>query len=371
MRFTKVFPVFFILSLLIAFSGSSSLFAQARGKTSSPDTVIVYVRDTVVVHDTVWIKNGIMYNYNPEPYTPPKEKHAKHSPKADDNPVNGEVTDVITDNTFRMIVDSLFTTGVEFNRDSLSNIILYNDPAFKYDWKTTEVHYSLSDFSKIPDRLRFELLRGNEKFYYNWYGSLTWGFGPRWGRMHKGIDTFLEQGDSLFATFNGIVRYAEFNQGGYGNCVVIRHFNGLESLYAHLSKLNVKPGQLVQTGELIGLAGSTGRSDGPHLHFETRYSSYPFDPLLILDKDKSLELLDTVFVLNKSQLLNDGSTGIGAAINYITGKSTPKAKYHKVRSGETLYSIAKKHKISVESLAKMNKIKNRNKLSVGQNLRVR
>jgi len=71
---------------------------------------------------------------------------------------------------------------------------------------------------------------------------MTWGFGPRWGRLHKGVDTNLEIGDTLYAAFNGIVRYADYNTGGYGNCVVIRHFNGLETIYAHMSELDVEPG---------------------------------------------------------------------------------------------------------------------------------
>jgi murein DD-endopeptidase MepM/ murein hydrolase activator NlpD len=169
------------------------------------------------------------------------------------------------------------------------------------------------------------------------------------------------------------VRYAEFNDGGYGNCVVIRHFNGLETYYAHLDQLDVEPGDLVFTGELIGLGGNTGRSDGPHLHFETRYKSFAFDPFLILDKEKQLALIDREFFLDKNKLHTESSEY--ADSNSKNKKSTSEkgtgAKYHTVKKGETLSSIAKKHKTTVDKLIKLNKLKNKNALRTGQKLRVR
>lgn len=350
---------------------STGALAQSKKVNVQVDTVYVRIHDTVIVHDTVWIKDGIMYGYNPEPFRKPGISEKKKDSSVVTRNINPEAVDVITDNSYRDLVDSLFAARAEFNRDSLVAIILANDSNFKTDWRTSEVHYSASDFSKLPKFMRFELLRGSERYRYNWYGSLTWGFGPRWGKVHKGLDTFLEMGDSLFATFNGIVRYAEFNTGGYGNCVVIRHFSGIETLYAHMSQLNVKPGQLLETGEFIGLAGSTGRSDGPHLHFETRYLSYPFDPLLMLDKDSSLALMDTVFVLEKDKLLNDGSTGKGTSVNYVKDNLSQKGKYHTVKKGETLYFIAKKHRVTVQSIMKLNKLKNANQIRIGQQLRIK
>ncbi|MFM9028864.1 MAG: peptidoglycan DD-metalloendopeptidase family protein [Bacteroidota bacterium] len=362
----------FIISSVFFCQSSLDAIGQSKKGFVQTDTVYVEIHDTVIVHDTVWIKDGIMYGYNPEPYRPPvvadKKKDSLAALVRKDHP---DAVDAINDNRFRDMVDSMFTAELEFNRDSLVSVILANDEFFKNDWRTTEVHYSTSDFSKLPKHLRFELLRGNERYRYNWYGSLTWGYGPRWGKVHKGLDTFLEMGDSLFATFNGIVRYAEFNPGGYGNCVVIRHFNGLETLYGHMSKLNVKPGQLLETGDLIGLAGSTGRSDGPHLHFETRYQSYSFDPLLILNKDSSLALLDTVVVLDKDKMLNDGQTGRGTAINYVKDNLSQQGKYHVVKKGDTLHSIAKKHRTTVQSLMKLNKLKNANQIRIGQQLRIK
>lgn len=359
--------VFF--SLLTA-SIQNPALAQSRSKNNSPDTVIVYIRDTIYMVDTVWVKDGVLYSYNPDPF-PEEKKKSKSDPADRRKPT--EFVDAVKDISYRSLVDSLWTFGIEFDRDSLAQVILQNDEIFNTDWSTTSVHYSKADPRKMPKHIRFELIRGYEKYKYNWYGGLTWGFGPRWGRIHKGLDTNLKEGDSLFASFNGIVRYAEFNDGGYGNCVVIRHFNGLETYYAHLDQLDVEPGDLVFTGELIGLGGNTGRSDGPHLHFETRYKSFAFDPFLILDKEKQLALIDREFFLDKNKLHTESSEY--ADSNSKNKKSTSEkgtgAKYHTVKKGETLSSIAKKHKTTVDKLIKLNKLKNKNALRTGQKLRVR
>jgi murein DD-endopeptidase MepM/ murein hydrolase activator NlpD len=347
---------------------------QNRTKSNTPDTVIVYVRDTIYMVDTVWVKDGVLYSYNPDPF-PVEKKKTKTEPSERKKPT--EYVDAVSDITYRSLVDSLFTFGIEFDRDSLAKVILANDETFNTDWSTTSVHYSKADPRKMPKNIRFELIRGYETYKYNWFGGLTWGFGPRWGRIHKGLDTNLKEGDTLFASFNGIVRYAEFNEGGYGNCVVIRHFNGLETYYAHLSQLDVEPGDLVFTGELIGLGGTTGRSDGPHLHFEARYKSYAFDPYLILDKEKQLALIDNEFFLDKNKLhtesseyADNGSNTKDKAKKPANDKATG-AKYHTVKKGETLSSIAKKHKTTVEKIMKLNKLKNKNALRTGQKLRVR
>jgi len=135
----------------------------------------------------------------------------------------------------------------------------------------------------ITSNINLDLLIGTEIFFFNSLRSFNWGYGPRWGRMHRGFDLGLVTGDTIRSSFNGVVRYAEFNNGGYGNCVIISHLNGLETLYGHLSKISCKPGTFVFSGQVIGLGGSTGRSTGPHLHFEFRYSGQSFDPLLLLD----------------------------------------------------------------------------------------
>ncbi|MFM8917017.1 MAG: peptidoglycan DD-metalloendopeptidase family protein [Bacteroidota bacterium] len=320
------------------------------------DRSVVYVRDTVYIRDTIWIKDGIHYSYNPEA-TSKTSKTIKRASK----PV-----DAVSDFQFRELVDSLYTFGIDFDRDSLAEIIIQKDPTFSLDWNTATAH-NVIELKQLPELIKFELLRGNEQYKYSWYGEMTWGFGPRWGRMHKGLDTNLETGDTLYAAFNGIVRYADYNSGGYGNCVVIRHFNGLETIYAHMIALDVEPGDLIFAGEVIGLGGNSGKSHGPHLHFETRYKSNSFDPLLLLDKNNQMALLSHEFYLEKSKLYVDGESD-----HLISSKSRKGVgKSHTVKKGETLYSIARKYKTSVEKLVKLNRLKNRNALQAGQKIRVR
>jgi hypothetical protein len=145
------------------------------------------------------------------------------------------------------------------------------------------------------------LLENDDKFQLTWYGKLNSKYGPRWGKMHKGMDLFLRTGDSVIAAFNGVVRYADYNSGGFGNCVVIRHTNGLETVYGHLSEILVDENQYVQAGEVIGLGGTTGHSTGPHLHFETRYKDFSIDPELYYNTETGT-LLSKILILGKEKL---------------------------------------------------------------------
>ena len=122
-------------------------------------------------------------------------------------------------------------------------------------------------------------------------------FGPRRGRRHQGVDLPLKVGDPVYATFTGKVRVSKY-WGAFGNLVIIRHDNGLETFYAHLSKRNVEVGDWVNAGDVIGLGGSTGRSTGPHLHYETRYNGYAFDPQWLIDFENGI-LRHRLFVLKK------------------------------------------------------------------------
>lgn len=126
-------------------------------------------------------------------------------------------------------------------------------------------------------------------------GQVTsqYGYRPRFGRMHKGIDIGLHVGDTVCSAFDGVVRLTKFQRGGYGYYVVIRHDNGMETVYAHLSRFLVKPNQRVRAGEPIALGGNTGLSTGPHLHFETRFMGVAINPALIIDFEKGMTFNDT------------------------------------------------------------------------------
>lgn len=129
-------------------------------------------------------------------------------------------------------------------------------------------------------------------------GTVTSKFGWRHGKMHNGVDIDLCRGDSVVVAFNGIIRLAE-RKGNYGNVVIVSHYNGLETVYAHLSKITVKPGQIISSGMLIGLGGSTGKSSGSHLHFEVRFKGQPINPASFISFHEH-KLYNTSIFIKKS-----------------------------------------------------------------------
>ena len=152
------------------------------------------------------------------------------------------------------------------------------------EWTNVGVHASVKD---VPNTYKIDLRNFSMPIKHS---MITSKFGPRWGRNHNGVDIKAYLGDTVRAAFKGKVRVVNTSQGGYGKCVVIRHWNGLETLYGHLSKQLVKNNQVVEAGEPIGLAGNTGRSTGTHLHFETRFCGIPINPLNMF----SFEMRDVV-----------------------------------------------------------------------------
>lgn len=158
----------------------------------------------------------------------------------------------------------------------------------------------------LPDEINLRLVADSSDFCFPVKKPKTSNYGWRWNRGHHGVDIALQTGDPVHAAFGGTVRIAS-RMGGYGNCVVVRHANGLETLYGHLSKINVTKGQKVVAGEVVGLGGSTGNSTGPHLHFECRFLYQTFDPEWILDfknytlRTRRLHLDKTYFGIRKPQ----------------------------------------------------------------------
>jgi hypothetical protein len=196
-------------------------------------------------------------------------------------------------------------------------------------------------------------------------GEITSRFGWRKGRPHNGIDINLNTGDTVRATFSGRVRYAKYNESGFGNLVIIRHYNGLETFYAHLSKHMVVPNQKVNAGDPIGLGGNTGRSFGSHLHFEIRFFDIPINPERIIDFNTNSLVDENLFV--HSSLFNSSSTSALASTHTASSGAT----YHKVRSGDTLWKIATRYKTTVPRLCKLNGIRENAVLQLGQTIRVK
>ena len=216
---------------------------------------------------------------------------------------------------------------------------------------------------------------------------ITSNFGSRWGRQHKGLDIKVYIGDTIRAAFSGKVRIVRYEAGGYGKYIVIRHNNGLETIYGHLSKQLVEENQEVRSGEVIGLGGNTGRSTGSHLHFETRLCGVALNPALMFDF-RAQDVTGDYYAFNKETYDNestnatrlrgkqDSSTyaSTNSSDDYATNKRTTSGltdqiSYHKVKKGETLDRIAKKRGVTVEKICKLNHITKTMRLRPGQILR--
>ena len=253
---------------------------------------------------------------------------------------------------FMNIDDVLLATETPSAKDS-SQLI----PSFDIyeNWDTKNIHSYSEDLSRMDGEVNLSLAVSNHDYCHPINGVVTSDFGYRSGKYHYGIDLRLKIGDPIFSAFEGVIRISQYSPS-YGNVMVVRHDNGLETLYAHLSKRSFKPGQRVKAGQKIGLGGNTGRSTGPHLHFECRYLGEPINPNEIIDFETG--------VLKGKELSISKET-----FSYLM--KMRKKKYHPIRKGETLYAISRKYKVKVKDLCKMNGISQNSTLRIGQRVRVR
>lgn len=244
--------------------------------------------------------------------------------------------------------------------DELLAIMLEN-------WDSVAVHIAKTDFTNLQDSILLPLFDPIEGYELPHFGDVTSKFGWRRYRYHYGIDTKNQYGEPIFCVFDGIVRIARRSRT-YGNFVIVRHKNGLETFYAHCSKLLVSQNQEVKAGDIIALVGSTGRSTGPHLHFEVRYKGNPINPEILIDFEKKKLHSDTL-VITKETFNYYNYRSYGRSTSSASGKSSG-ATYHKVRAGETLSLIASKYRTSVSAIKKLNGLKS-DMIREGRNLRVR
>ena len=275
---------------------------------------------------------------------------------------------LFNDNTWRYILAEDFKNDPE----------VFNE---KWDTSTPYIYYNL-DVNTLPEEIPIRLVDSLKSYHYPYIGIITSRYGLRRGRPHQGMDISLKTGTPIYATFDGKVRIAKY-AGDYGNLVIIRHCNGLETWHAHLSEISVSADEWVVAGQQIGLGGSTGRSSGPHLHFEVRYRGQSFDPERIIDF-KTGELRREELLLKRrhfsiySKFEQDFNEETEVAKQEeaerkaaAKPKQKPKTQYHTVRSGDTLSAIARKYGTTVNSLCKLNNIQSTSILSLGQQLRVK
>ena len=198
---------------------------------------------------------------------------------------------------------------------------------------------------------------------------ITSNYGYRHRRMHRGVDLGYPEGTPVAAAWDGIVRISKgtANTGGYGNLVVIRHDNGLETYYGHLSRRLVNPGQMVKAGDIIGLGGNTGRSYGSHLHFEVRYLGNDINPCRLIDFDNFRTKFDTLYISGYTVSVSNPTQQVEQPAK---PKPQTSAQYYKVRKGDNLGRIAAKYHTTVSKIKKLNHLRS-DFIREGQRLRVR
>lgn len=200
----------------------------------------------------------------------------------------------------------------------------------------------------------------------------NYGYRHSFGRMHYGTDLKLNYGDTIRAAFSGKVRVKSYEGGGYGNYVVIRHPNGLETVYGHMTRSIVREGTIVRAGDPIGLGGSTGRSTGPHLHFEARFMGVPIDPSDLFDFQAGVPRYD-IFAFVKGAYRTPRSFAVANAVAKPkkSGESNEEQfKTHRIKKGDTLSSIASRYGVSLKKLCFTNGITTHDKLSIGRTIRI-
>lgn len=227
--------------------------------------------------------------------------------------------------------------------------------------------------SQVPDR---EVL--NVRGYHTPHPgrvSSPYGYRARFGRMHKGVDISLKLNDTIYAAYDGKVRLTNYEPKGYGNYIILRHPNKLETVYGHLNKILVKPNQVVKAGQPIGLGGSTGRSTGPHLHFETRFMGYAINPAAIINFSNGTVHTDTytfskqTYQQPRNFTPNDNKKKVEQSQNRYQAATTTET--YTVKRGDSVGSIARAYGISTTTLRRLNNMSSTERITIGQVLKVK
>ena len=286
-----------------------------------------------------------------------------------------------------LVVDTIPSTS-----EGLS-IVLYNDNTWRYvrnraidvldetiytqNWDTSKIHAYNVELKDLPMSMVIDLVDTLKSYHYPFKGRVTSKYGPRRRGIHQGTDIDLETGDPIYATFDGRVRHTTYVARGYGHLIIIRHDNGLETFYAHLSEVNVKPGDWVTAGQVIGKGGNTGRSTGSHLHYEMRYKGHSFDPERLInfttgDLRRETFLLKRTYFSPYSRFTQDFDEEVQSdEEDKKIAAEAAAIKYHIVKKGDTLGRIAINNHTTVTKLCQLNGLKKTSTLRIGQRIRVR
>lgn len=299
-----------------------------------------------------------------------QNKTVKSTPQKD-TPLNSpklekQIADLIADRVDITKKTPTFKTAIEAKEFkemvSMESLMYPADELYGSHWENKNVNPFANKKIEYPDSCSIDC----SSFYFpidNEEVKITdvYGYRPRRRRMHRGIDLKVQTGDTIRAAFDGKIRIRSYERRGYGYYLVLRHPNGLETVYGHLSKFLTEENDIVRAGDPIGLGGNTGRSTGSHLHFEMRFLGLAINPSEVVDFVNRVPIQDAYMFKNLK--VNGKKSNIYTA-------NDGKLAYHRVRSGDTLGAIARRYGTSVSALCNLNGIKSTTTLRIGQSLRV-
>ena len=303
------------------------------------------------------------------------------------NPLDSLVVKPIEKLQSAIVVDTLPTA------DKNLSIVLFNDNSWRYI-RTAEIKpdstvytsywdmekispYREVALSSIPSATPIQLVDSLRAYRFPIKGRITSRYGLRRKVNHNGIDVAVKVGDTICSAFNGVVRFSKATDTGYGTLVIVRHDNGLETYHGHLSKRLVEAGDRVVAGQPIALGGNSGRSTGPHLHFECRYMGQSFDPERIINfstgdlRREELLLKRSYFSIYSKYEQDWNGEKLLAEADKKENELSAERRYYKVRSGDYLGLIAKRNYTTVSAICRLNGISANAVLPIGKVLRVK
>lgn len=343
-----------LLFILVCLLSAQALYAQKKPRKGKRDFLEIKAPP---IHYVAPDTTNTLFNEHTQGKAPiPEAPGLTKNDSLENVQLKKELTIVSEDTS---TIDEGYISLIEISEELKIDCVWVTLQEYYSIWDSRRVNPYNMDGEKFNDTIRLSLYDTLNN--YNWAFPIrstrvTSNFGMRRYRWHYGIDIGLNIGDTIVAAFDGIVRITQYDRNGYGYYVLLRHYNGLETLYGHLSSYSVKVGDVVRAGDVIGLGGNTGRSTGPHLHFEVRYQGNAVAPEEVFDFKNSSLLYDTLLITPES-------------FSYL--KEARKVIYHTIRRGDTLSGISRRYGVSINTLCRVNGISRNSILRIGQRLRVR